>query len=65
METKNLYYKTQFSKFRAISSTITMKEADNDQSKLVEISNFRKQVKLKNPDKNDKKKMFLKTYISF
>ena len=60
-------------KFRAIStfrrdiynSTITMKEADNDQSKLAEVSNFRKQVKLKNPDKNNKKKMFLKTYISF
>ena len=42
-----------------------MKEADNDQSKLAEVSNFRKQVKLKNPDKNKKKKMFLKTYISF
>ena len=42
-----------------------MKEGDNDQSKLAEVSNFRKQVKLKNPDKNNKKKMFLKTYISF
>ena len=43
---------------------ITLKEANKDQSDLlVEILNFRKQVKPKFLD--NRKKMFLKTYIAF
>ena len=63
-----------FHNFRTIStfsgdifnSTITIKEADTDQNDLlVEILNFRKQVKPKIKRRNNKKKMFLKTYIIF
>ena len=43
-----------------------MKEANEDQSDLlIEILSFRKQVKPKLQRKNNRKKMFLKTYIIF
>ena len=69
VDRENLYYKTNeytynFQNFRTINTfardiyngTITLKEADNDQRDLlVEILNFRKQVKLKNPEKKQQK----------
>ena len=65
MDREKLHYKTNeytynFQNFQAINtfgrdiynSTITLKEADKDQSDLlVEILNFRKQVKTKNTEK--------------
>ena len=79
VDRENLYYKKNkytynFQSFRTTSSfgrdiyngAITKKETDGDQSYLlVENLNFRKQVKPKNIEKNNKKKMFLKTYIIF
>ena len=76
---RKIYYKTNkhtfnFQKFQTISSfgknfyngAITTKEANEDQGDLmVEIFNFRKQVKPKNSEKKQQKKMFLKTYIIF
>ena len=69
VDRENLYYKTNkytynFQNFRTISTfgrdiyngTITTKEADNNQSDLlVEILNFRKQVKPKNTEKKQQK----------
>ena len=66
---EHLYYRTDeymynFQKFWTINDfargiyngTITLKEADKNQSDLsVEILNFRKQVKPKNPEKKEKK----------
>ena len=76
---ENLVYITNehtysFENFRKISTfgrdiyngKITLKEANKDQSDLlVEILNFRKQVKPRCLEKNNRKKMFLKTYIVF
>ena len=67
-------YTYSFENFRKISTfgrdiyngKITLKEANKDQSDLlVEILNFRKQVKPRCLEKNNRKKMFLKTYIVF
>ena len=45
---------------------ITLKQVDNDQSSLlVEFMNFKKQVKRKNPEEKQEKKIFLKTYVIF
>ena len=57
-------YTYNFQNFRTIS---TFAGADNDQSELlVEILNFRKQVKLKNPQKKQQKEDDLKNlYKSF
>ena len=45
---------------------ITLKKADNDQANLlVEIMNFKNQVKPKNPDKKQQKKDFLKNLYNF
>ena len=42
---------------------ITLREADEDTtSLLVEIMNFKKKVKPQNPERQQKKKIFLKTY---
>ena len=42
---------------------ITLREADEDKtSLLVEIMNFKKKVKPQNPERQQKKKIFLKTY---
>ena len=63
-------YIYNFQNFRTINTferdinkvTITLKEGDKDQSDLlVELLNFRKQVKTE----NNRKKMLLKTYIIF
>ena len=48
------------------NSTITLKEADKNQSNLlVEILNFRKQPKLKNPEKKMKKGLLENLYNFF
>ena len=45
---------------------VTLKEANEDQSdSLIEILNFEKQIKRQNPEKKQKKKVFLKTYMHF
>ena len=67
VDRKNLYYRTNeyTYSFRIINAfgrdiyngKITLKEADEDQSSLlVEILNFRKKVKPKNPEIKQKKK---------
>ena len=74
-----LYYRTNkytfnFQNFQTISTfgrdiyngKITTEEADEDQRDLlVEILNFKKKAKPKSPGKNNKQKIFLKTYIIF
>ena len=45
---------------------MTSKESgDNQGNLLVEITNFKKQVKPRDQDKKQEKKIFLKTYIIF
>ena len=67
-------YTYSFENFRKISTfgrdiyngKITLKEANKDQSDLlVEILNFRKEVKPRCLEKNNRKKMFLKTCTVF
>ena len=62
-------YTYSFESFRSIktfdrdinNATIIVKEADKDQSDfLVEILNFKKQIKRQNPEKKQKKKLFLR-----
>ena len=77
---EKLFYKTNkhtysFKTFQTIrtfgrdicNGNITLKEADEYQvDLLVEIMNFKKKTKQKSPEKtNMKKKLFLKTCISF
>ena len=71
----NLYIQIHnFQNFRTINTfttdiyngTVTLEEADNDQSKLLlEILSFRKQVKEKNSEKKQKKKDVLKNVLHF
>ena len=79
VDRENLYYRTNkytfnFQNFQTISTfgrdiyngKITTEEADEDQRDLlVEILNFKKKAKPKSPGKNNKQKIFLKTYIIF
>ena len=67
-------YTYSFQNFRAIrtfgidiyNGDITLKEADEDQSSLLnEIRNFRDETKPQDKEKKRKKKMFLQTCISF
>ena len=66
-------YTYSFQNFRTIktfgsdiySGKTTLKEADEDQASLsFEIMNFKKKTKPPDPEKNRKKKMFLKTCIT-
>ena len=80
MDRKKLVYRTNaftysFQNFRTIrtfgrdiyNGEITLKEADEDQASLLnEIKNFRDKTKPQDEEKkNRKKKMFLKTCITF
>ena len=48
------------------NGTITLKETNNDHADLlVKILNFKKQIKFKNLEKKNKRKMSLTTYIFF
>ena len=67
-------YTCSFQNFRTVRTfgrdiytvQITLKEADEDQSSLLnEIKNFRDKTKPQDEEKNRKKKMFLKTCITF
>ena len=67
-------YEYSFQNFLAIrtfgrdiyNGEITLKEADEDQSSLLnEIKNFSDKTKPRSGKKNEKKKMFLKTCITF
>ena len=78
VDRENLYYKTNeytydFQNLRRINTlatdiyngTLTLKEADNDQSDLlIEILNFRKQVKQKYPEKNQQKEDVLRERVN-
>ena len=67
-------YTYSFQNFRTIrtfgrdiyNGEITLKEADEDQSSLLnEIKNFRDKTKPQDEEKKQKKKMFLKTCVTF
>ena len=67
-------YTYSFEKFQTMKTfgkniydgTVMLKEADDYQTDLlVKIINFRKKTKPKSPEKNKKKKLFLKTCVIF